>query len=417
MQRYQEERRQQSQPADVAEYCGAGEDRDSCVVRYRDEVGYSGALLAAVQRCNTYDPVDFVPVLVRHVPNVPRLFVNRAESSSCGDRDLARVPHVRWTWRPSPTREMDVAQVGDEQVGWLNTAAMDALVTQLAVGHACELVSEDQLAAVGTAAAAKCAAAAASCAAGVAVRIAPGAGSDLTRTELMAALIEELVTDGLIPAAKLRHELQDVHPFSAGFVTAGEGVPPALRMERAAMIYFGVPSYGVHVNGYVRDPANPTSEQPWAMWVAKRSMCKATYPGLLDQFVAGGQPAGMSFDENVRKESEEEASLPPEVVAQIQPVGSVSYRYATKKGLSSKTLMTYDVEMPHDLEPLCADGEVEEFRLMKIADVLTSLRENLPLWKPNSALVAIDFCMRHGFVDETEPGYTELTRLLRQSLA
>ena len=39
--------------------------------------------------------------------------------------------------RPSPTREMDVAQVGDEQVGWLNTAAMDALVTQLAVEPAC----------------------------------------------------------------------------------------------------------------------------------------------------------------------------------------------------------------------------------------------------------------------------------------
>ena len=32
------------------------------------------------------------------------------------------------------------------------------------------------------------------------------------------------------------------------------------------------------------------------------------------QMVAGGQPAGMSFQENIRKESEEEASLPPDVV-------------------------------------------------------------------------------------------------------
>ena len=49
---------------------------------------------------------------------------------------------------------------------------------------------------------------------------------------------------GIIPRAKLRNELQDVHTFSTGFVAAGEGVQPALRMERAAMIHFGMPSYG-----------------------------------------------------------------------------------------------------------------------------------------------------------------------------
>ena len=42
--------------------------------------------------------------------------------------------------------------------------------------------------------------------------------------------------DGVIPRSKLRHELQDVHPFSAGFVAAGGGVAPVLRMERASMI-------------------------------------------------------------------------------------------------------------------------------------------------------------------------------------
>ena len=70
--------------------------------------------------------------------------------------------------------------------------------------------------------------------------------------------------------------------------------------------------------------------------MAKRSMSKATYPGLFDQMVAGGQPAGLSFAENVRKECEEEASLPPEVVAAVRPAGLVSYRYTTRKGLSTK---------------------------------------------------------------------------------
>jgi len=42
--------------------------------------------------------------------------------------------------------------------------------------------------------------------------------------------------------------------------------------------------------------------------------------------VAGGQPAGKSFVQNVKKESEEEASLPPEVVANIISTGIVSYK-------------------------------------------------------------------------------------------
>jgi len=247
------------------------------------------------------------------------------------------------------------------------------------------------------------------------VRFSPGVAGPKDRSECVAALVEELVADGLIPRSKLRNELQDVQPFSKGFVVAGKGAQPALRMERAAMIYFGVPSYGVHVNGWVRNPDDPSSDVPWAMWIAARSMSKATYPGLLDQMVAGGQPSAISFEENVQKECEEEASLPPEVVAAIEPAGAVSYRYATPKGLSTKVLMCYDLEMPQSLHPLCSDGEVEEFRLLRMDEVLRSLREDLPLWKPNSALVAIDFCVRHQLVDETEPGYTELVQMLDQT--
>jgi len=325
-------------------------------------VGVGSELLGAVLRCNEYEPADFVPVLV-----------------------------------------------GDEQVGWLNSITLEALAPQLAVGRACELVdlcvfgpdlaSRDPMSADEQM----------NC--GSAVRLAPGVTSAQTRTDIVASLVQELVADGLIPEAKVRHELQDVHPLAAGFVPPG-GQPPSLRMERAAMIYFGIPSYGVHVNGWVRDPQNRDDPTPWAVWVARRSLSKATYAGLLDQMVAGGQPAGLSFEENVCKECEEEASLPPEIITQILPAGEVRYRYATLKGLSIKTLKTFDLEMPADLLPLCADGEVEEFRLMRVGEVLASLREELPLWKPNSALVVIGFCLRHGLVEPSEPGYEQLCRLL-----
>jgi adenylate kinase family enzyme/8-oxo-dGTP pyrophosphatase MutT (NUDIX family) len=347
-----------SEAEDVEIYCAPNEPDGDCVIRYQEEAAVlTSPLLEAARRCNTYDPDDFVPLLVED----------------------------------------------DTQVGWLNAQALTALAPHLAVGTTCELVDLCMLDAdVGGGA--RC---------GPCVRFAPFAGSHLSRSEAVRVLVDELVKDGLIPRAKLRNELQDVHPLELGFVPPSADVEPVLRLERAAMIYFGIPSFGVHVNGWARDPANPESARPHSMWVAKRSLSKATYAGLLDQMVAGGQPSFMSFEENVRKECEEEASLPPDVIDRIRPTGAVSYRYATPKGLSCKTLTTYDIEMPLDLTPLCADGEVEEFQLLPISEVLRSLREDLPLWKPNSALVAIDFCVRHGMVDPSEPGYVELTSLLR----
>ena len=129
--------------------------------------------------------------------------------------------------------------------------------------------------------------------------------------------------------------LQDVRPISVGF-RGGEAAkrePPLLRLERGAMIYCGVPSYGVHVNGYV---AHPVTLRPESIWIAKRSMSKPTYPGMLDQVVAGGQPSGLTFAENCAKECEEEASLPPDVVTALTPTGLISYKYKTRKGLSTK---------------------------------------------------------------------------------
>jgi len=351
---------------DIAEFCTMDEEEGSCIQRYQQEQELcavdtdecEGTLLAAVRRCNQYELGDFLPVLV-----------------------------------------------GKEQVGWVNEAMLDALTPQLAVtdGCTCELVYLEKAGRLASVAARRAMAA---------IRLAPEATSVAARTSVMAEMVNELVLDGMIPAAKVRDELQDVYPLSAGFVADGDRMP-LVRLERAAMIYFGVPSYGVHVNGWVRNPQQPHDPRPWAMWVAKRSLAKATYAGMLDQMVAGGQPSGLSFADNVRKECEEEASLPPEVLATVRQSGLISYRYATTKGLSTKVLATYDVELPTALFPMCADGEVDEFRLMPIDEVLDSIRNELPLWKPNSAMVALDFAIRHGFVDFDEPGYMEICHLLR----
>jgi hypothetical protein len=51
-----------------------------------------------------------------------------------------------------------------------------------------------------------------------------------------------------------------------------------------------------------------------------------------------------------------------------------SYRYATRKGLSTKILTVYDLELPDDFVPFNGDGEVEEFMLMPIQEALQSIR-------------------------------------------
>ena len=385
--------------SDIAPICGDDEGEEACMVRYEDEVEEAEVppLLAAVLRCNQYDPDEYMPVVV----------ATGADGGAL------------------------------EQVGWANPTLLEALAPQLAAGKTCSLVElrkrrgEFWLAASapGNAPSGGDGVVGGDWGAGssrgvseagevglrpcVGVQLAPEVDGPFARTEVATVMVEELVLDGLIPAAKVRGELQDVTPLPRGFGGAGFGAPPLLRLERAAMIYFGVPSFGVHVNGWVRNPNDPLDTRPYAMWVAKRSMSKATYPGLFDQMVAGGQPAGLSFADNVRKECEEEASLPPEVVAAVRPAGLVSYRYTTRKGLSTKVLATYDVEMPAGLVPICADGEVEEFALLPIPEVLQSIREKLPLWKPNSALVVVDFAVRHGFVSPDEPGFVEIIHLLR----
>ena len=246
---------------------------------------------------------------------------------------------------------------------------------------------------------------------GVALRLAPGVVGLDERTAAVGALVAELVADGAIAPSSVRAELQDVWPVG-GRQTAPAG-QPVLRIERGAMVHFGVPSYGVHVNGYVLDAH---SGRPAAVWLARRSMSKATYPGLLDQMVAGGQPAELSFDENMRKECAEEASLPPDAVGAARGAGVVSYCYSTRKGLSTKALAVYDLCMPADLEPVNADGEVDEFVLLSVDDALQSVRERLPLWKPNAALVMVDFAVRHGFVTPDEAGYEQLVRGLRAGM-
>ncbi|WOI11861.1 NUDIX hydrolase [Thalassospira lucentensis] len=188
------------------------------------------------------------------------------------------------------------------------------------------------------------------------------------------------------------------------------GHDPLCQLDRSAMPYFGFRSWGVHMNGYVR------KGNDIHMWVAHRAKDKPTYPGMLDNMVAGGQPAGLGFQENMIKECTEEAAIPETLSRNLKPVGTISYLYETNEGLKPDVMVNYDLELPADFVPQCADGEVERFELLPLAEVAEIVRKSFD-FKFNCALVIIDFLIRHGFLTaDNEPEYCQLTTGLHRNI-
>lgn len=217
------------------------------------------------------------------------------------------------------------------------------------------------------------------------------------RTAAVGDALRALVADGTIH--KLRRELYPV-------VTRW-GDEPLMGIDRAAVPYFGLPSFGLHVNGFVRRPDGPH------LWVGKRAMDRGVAPGKYDNLVAGGQPMGLTLAENLVKEAHEEAGLSPDLARRAVPVGAISYTMGTRRGLRVDTLFCYDLELPDDMVPRNTDGEVERFELWPLDRVAASVRDTDD-WKFNVNLVVIDFLIRHGCLTPDDPDYLELCRGLRR---
>lgn len=180
------------------------------------------------------------------------------------------------------------------------------------------------------------------------------------------------------------------------------GGEPLLSIERAACPLLGIRSWGFHLNAYVRRPDG------LYLWIAERAHDKTTYPGLLDNTVAGGQPEGLTLAQNVVKECAEEASLGAEIAARATPVGVMSYRHETEEGLKPDEMFCFDLELSEDEVPEPSDGEVHAFHLLPAAEVMAIVRDT-ERFKFNCAAVLIYFFVRHGLIDpDLEADYTAL---------
>jgi hypothetical protein len=77
-------------------------------------------------------------------------------------------------------------------------------------------------------------------------------------------------------------------------------------------------------------------------------------------------------------------------------------------------LLNYDLYLPSDFVPTVVDGEVQEFLLCDMDQILTTMEMNYhdPI-KPNCYVVIIDFLLRHGYISPDTPGYLDIVRELR----
>lgn len=221
------------------------------------------------------------------------------------------------------------------------------------------------------------------------------------RTRALEAVVATLEAQGAFSFPPMR----EPYPVKGGW-----GEEPLFEIERNATILFGVPVFGVHVNGYHYE------NKDLKIWLQLRSKTLRAWPGVYDQMAAGGQPVGISVYENTIKELGEEALLPRAIAERVVPVGTVSYAQEMREGVRIDTLFIWDLELPAGVVPRPDGVEVESFTCFDSGNLLDRINDpEDAAFKPNAALVLADFFIRHGRIGpDSDPDYAAILGRLRR---
>jgi 8-oxo-dGTP pyrophosphatase MutT (NUDIX family) len=181
-----------------------------------------------------------------------------------------------------------------------------------------------------------------------------------------------------------RDELFAVHSLCDG--------APLFTIERAAARFWGTLTLGAHCNGFVADAHG----QPTQLWIARRALNKPTDPGLLDNLIGGGVPAGQTPREAVLREGFEEAGLRRAEMSALATGPVLRLHRDIAEGCQLEDLHTFDLNVPAHWQPQNQDGEVAGFERLPVADALRlALGGTMTV---DAALVTLDFGARHGLL-------------------
>lgn len=229
------------------------------------------------------------------------------------------------------------------------------------------------------------------------VHLDPDLRTPADRTRAVADALAALAEDGLV--GRPRGERYPVIEHL--------GAEPVLEIDRGAVTQFGIVNRGFHLNGLVGGGDDTR------MWIARRALTKTTFPGKLDNMVAGGHPAGLTARQNLLKECAEEAGIPEALAARARPVSMVSYTMEVPEGLRRHAFWSYDLDVPAEFVPEPVDGEVDSFALRPAGEV-AGIVETTDEFKYNCNLVVIDWLMRTGRIDAEHPDFHAISVGLHQ---
>jgi len=160
---------------------------------------------------------------------------------------------------------------------------------------------------------------------------------------LLAEIAQALRQAGKTPG--WRGELLDVMPEAPDRAPIG-------AIERGTMRPLGLITQAVHLSGWSQDGK---------LWVARRSLTKATDPGMWDTLVGGLVSAGEPADLALERESDEEAGLDLADIQNRSPLRKITRMLRQiPEGYQCEEVLTCECVLTDGIIPKNRDGEVME---------------------------------------------------------
>ena len=176
-------------------------------------------------------------------------------------------------------------------------------------------------------------------------------------------------------------------------------------IKRNLLSLFGLPSYGVHCNVWTKH------KDKFVIYFAKRSEKLKSFPGYIDNTVAGGQPTNLSIFENLKKEAYEEAGISGKYLKNVQRGNIVSYFHNNNNNFISAVIFNYHLNKVDDLELKNIDGEVESFFSLTLENIYKLLEKDQ--LKPNCIIPILDFILLNDYHFLSKGTIVEIKKILR----
>lgn len=192
-------------------------------------------------------------------------------------------------------------------------------------------------------------------------------GENLPSGEALDAFLAEVALKLKIAgcAPGWRNELLDV--WTQSDETSNAAPKRVAAIERGVMRPLGLTTRAVHLSGWSQDGQ---------LWVARRSLSKATDPGMWDTLV-GGLVGNLEDPElALVREADEEAGLDAPDIVTRTPLRTIAHmRRRIPEGFQTEAVMTCECVFAPHVKPSNRDGEVMDIQLLDIETIYKMLQD------------------------------------------